>query len=138
VNCIVGQDPLFTSSHYQLDSLSPAINQGIASALPPDIFDLDDDNDVFEPSPFAIDGMPRIQACVPDMGVHELPQTHRVISGTPTSGIYSAEHAIISDAMINSPQVVEFHAGNYVELIDSFSVELGAVFDIYIGPCDSN
>jgi predicted outer membrane repeat protein len=50
---------------------SPCINAGDNSALPADISDLDGDGDPNEPIPFDINGKPRIQGGIVDIGAYE-------------------------------------------------------------------
>jgi len=50
---------------------SPCINAGDNSAIPVDEFDLDDDGDSNEPTPFDIDGKPRILNGTVDVGAYE-------------------------------------------------------------------
>lgn len=59
---------------YRLGAGSPCIDAGDNAAVPPDLFDLDDDGNVTEPAPFDLDGQPRF---VDD------PATPNTGSGTP-------------------------------------------------------
>ena len=47
----------------------------------------------------------------------------------------SAMISIQSNGTVISPNVVDFHAGDNIELLDGFEVEIGAVFHAYISPC---
>ena len=79
----LGQDPLFVDPNgpdrkagtldddFRLQPGSPCRNAGDNSALPPDMADLDKDGDLNEPIPFDLDGRPRIQNGVVDLGAYE-------------------------------------------------------------------
>ncbi len=54
-----------------LGGASPCVNAGRNSMLPQDTCDLDGDGDTNEPTPFDLDGNPRVRGCVADMGVCE-------------------------------------------------------------------
>jgi len=56
---------------YRLQPTSPAINAGRNAAVPPDIFDLDEDGNVAEPLPVDLDGDPRVEETQVDMGAYE-------------------------------------------------------------------
>ncbi len=65
------------------------------------------------------------------------PQTLN-ITGTPPSGDYQADSAIVSDATIQTPKVVAYKAGTEINLTPNFGVQLGAEFDAIIAPCASS
>jgi len=52
------------------------------------------------------------------------------------SGSFQAGSYITSDATVNSIDIVDFHAGDYVELLSNFEVEGGASFEAYIEGCN--
>jgi len=78
-----GSNPLFIDSNgldgqvgteddnLRLSIGSPCINSGRNEALLLDIMDLDEDDDVNEPIPFDLDGKPRIQNGIVDIGAYE-------------------------------------------------------------------
>ncbi|GAB5497408.1 MAG: hypothetical protein Phyf2KO_24880 [Phycisphaerales bacterium] len=91
--------PLFVDAaagNYRPAPNSPAIDAGDTALVPPDIFDLDNDGDTTEPTPFDFDGNPRIldDAGTPgfavDIGAYEfqgtscLPDVNNDGSLTPT------------------------------------------------------
>ena len=49
---------------------------------------------------------------------------------------YEAQQEISSDALIVTPDNVDFHAGNFVELMENFEVQLGAAFHAHIAGCN--
>jgi parallel beta-helix repeat protein len=72
----INSDPLFANSDaddldLHLKAESPCIDTGLASALPADAFDLDDDGDTTESVPFDIDSRPRVTGDAVDMGAYE-------------------------------------------------------------------
>ena len=70
----VGDDPKFVDAanrDFHLQSISPAINLGNNTAVPPDTFDLDGDDHRIESTPFDLDGQPRFDGCVIDLGAFE-------------------------------------------------------------------
>lgn len=48
----------------------------------------------------------------------------------------SANIAIESNGTVKSSNNIQFNAGNIIELMEGFTVELGAVFHAYIAPCN--
>ncbi len=57
--------------------------------------------------------------------------------GSPISAIeYEAELELSSDALIVAPNDVEFHAGDFVELMENFEVQIGAAFHAHIASCN--
>ena len=77
----IGLDPVFTDADGPDDTVGtaddnlrprggPTVNNGNASALPPDVSDLDRDGDLSEPTPLDLDGNPRARGAV-DMGPYE-------------------------------------------------------------------
>ena len=56
---------------FHLRSDSPAINAGLNTWLPADVFDLDEDGNVVEPLPVDIDGASRILGSAVDLGAYE-------------------------------------------------------------------
>jgi len=81
---ILDQDPLFVDADgaddvvgtedddVQLQEGSPCIDIGNNAALPPDLFDLDDDGDVTEAIPYDVSGKKdRVKEDVVDLGAHE-------------------------------------------------------------------
>ncbi|MCB0637809.1 MAG: gliding motility-associated C-terminal domain-containing protein [Lewinella sp.] len=74
VNNIFDDDPLFVSpfgDDFHLQDCSPGINTGDNSALPPDLADMDNDNNTGEILPIALDFAARIQGSAVDMGCYE-------------------------------------------------------------------
>jgi hypothetical protein len=70
----INADPLFVqpgTDNVRLSIGSPCINAGSNDALPPDRFDLDGDGNTTEALPVDLDGNPRIQGGVVDMGAYE-------------------------------------------------------------------
>ncbi|HLU46538.1 MAG TPA: hypothetical protein VK116_00590, partial [Planctomycetota bacterium] len=79
----IGDDPLFidirgidevagtTDDDLRLGPSSPCIDAGDTSALPPDVADLDGDDDRGEPTPFDLARRPRVRGVEVDMGAHE-------------------------------------------------------------------
>ncbi|MHC4218202.1 MAG: right-handed parallel beta-helix repeat-containing protein, partial [Planctomycetota bacterium] len=70
----IDEDPLFVqvgTDNVRLSIGSPCVNAGDNAALPLDVFDLDGDGDTSEPLPVDLDGNPRVQAVVVDMGAYE-------------------------------------------------------------------
>lgn len=68
--------PLFTdheNGDFSLDPNSPCINKGNNQALPPDVLDLDGDNDSLESISIDYQGNPRISDTIVDMGAIEAP-----------------------------------------------------------------
>jgi hypothetical protein len=53
-------------------TVSPCVNAGRTSELPPDMTDLDNDSNTDELMPVELDGSARVSACVVDMGPFEL------------------------------------------------------------------
>jgi len=53
-----------------------------------------------------------------------------------STGTYEAGLTLTSDATINSPDDVRFHAGDYVELENNFEVGIGASFEAFIQGCN--
>ncbi len=80
---ILDADPLFVDAdgpdniigtvddNARLQNGSPAINAGSNAALPRDEQDLDNDGDTAEPLPLDLDGDPRVQGGMVDMGAYE-------------------------------------------------------------------
>lgn len=67
-------DPLFVDPNngdYHVAAGSPAIDAGDNAALPPDTYDLDNDGDTAEPLPLDLDGNPRVQNGIVDIGAYE-------------------------------------------------------------------
>lgn len=58
------------------------------------------------------------------------------VSNPMTAGEYKAELELSSDALIVAPDVVDFHAGNFVELLENFEVQQGASFLAHILGCN--
>jgi hypothetical protein len=70
----IDADPLFVGpGDYRLRALSPAREAGNNAAVPPDVFDVDGDLDLTEPTP-DLNGNPRINGTV-DMGAYEGSET---------------------------------------------------------------
>lgn len=70
----IDADPLFVqpgTDNLRLAFGSPCLNAGSNAALPPDNFDLDVDGDMTEPISLDLDGEPRIQDGVVDLGAFE-------------------------------------------------------------------
>jgi hypothetical protein len=82
----IDEDPQFVDQagdDYRLGPGSPCIDAGDNTAVPPDDFDLDDDGDTDEPTPFDLDGNPRFvddpdtddtgkgESPIVDMGAYE-------------------------------------------------------------------
>ena len=79
-----GDDPLFIDADgadnitgtedddLRLSAGSPCFDAGDNTVLPPDIADLDDDDNTAEPTPLDLDGNPRIINGTVDMGAYEL------------------------------------------------------------------
>jgi hypothetical protein len=57
--------------NYRLQPTSAAIDAGLNALVPPDIFDLDGDDDTSEPLPYDLDIEPRIEGGRVDMGAYE-------------------------------------------------------------------
>ncbi|MEM8598541.1 MAG: T9SS type A sorting domain-containing protein [Bacteroidota bacterium] len=55
----------------RLQTGSPALDAGAASALPPDTYDLDGDGDTDEPLPLDVLLLPRVSDAAPDLGAYE-------------------------------------------------------------------
>lgn len=53
-----------------------------------------------------------------------------------SSGIYQMNNDIRSNSEVNAPMDVRYHAGNCILLESGFDVELGAIFEAKITPCD--
>jgi hypothetical protein len=67
----INTDPLFVAVaaiDFRLQSTSPCIGQGLRTALPPDIADLDWDGNTTEPTPLDLGGNPLGTATNVDMG----------------------------------------------------------------------
>ena len=62
----------------------------------------------------------------------------RQVAGQIGSSINRASNKVTSDATIVSNAVVDFHAGNCIELQAGFEVQLGGEFDAYILGCLSD
>jgi len=59
-----------------------------------------------------------------------------LVSNPISSGEYEAELELSSDAIIVAPDDIEFHAGNFVELLENFEVKLGAALHAHIAGCN--
>ncbi len=85
-----GDDPLFTDAtvgDYRLSAGSPCIDAADNTTLPDDVYDLDGDEDTFEPIPFDLGGYERLlddpatedtgygDAPIVDIGAHEFLET---------------------------------------------------------------
>jgi hypothetical protein len=57
------------------------------------------------------------------------------VSGSPASGLYRAADSITSDAMIQTGRVVDFRAGQSIELQANFEVKLNGEFEMSIEDC---
>jgi predicted outer membrane repeat protein len=70
----IDADPCFVDANngdYHLLVDSPCIDTGDNNSIPSDFVDLDNDGDTNEPTPFDLDGNPRIMNYVVDMGTYE-------------------------------------------------------------------
>ncbi|MCA9295796.1 MAG: hypothetical protein KC983_04750, partial [Phycisphaerales bacterium] len=72
---IISADPLFTNpaaNNLHLMPASPCVDAGAAALREPDTLDLDDDNDLAEPTPVDCDFAPRLLAAEVDLGAYEV------------------------------------------------------------------
>ncbi len=68
----IDDDPRFVAAdNARIRGDSPCVDTGDNTAIPPDAFDLDDDGDTAESTPFDLDGDERIAEGVVDMGAYE-------------------------------------------------------------------
>jgi len=58
------------------------------------------------------------------------------VGGTTSAFEYQAELELTSDALIVAPDVVDFHAGDFIELMENFEVQQGAAFHAHIAGCN--
>jgi hypothetical protein len=75
---VIDEDPRFVNAEGGNLSLlpdSPCVDTGDAAALPADVADLDGDEDVTEPTPFDLEGGPRVRGADVDMGAFETAST---------------------------------------------------------------
>ncbi|MHC5002867.1 MAG: hypothetical protein ACYTJ0_07060 [Planctomycetota bacterium] len=87
------RDP--AAGDYRLSVDSPCLDAGSTAALPPDVNDLDGDDDVDEPLPVDLTGGLRVRGPAVDIGAVEL--NEQVLGGTEPDELYGLALAIIDD-----------------------------------------
>ena len=126
---ILDQDPLFVRNpdpgpdgnwgtddddygDLQLLQGSPAIDFGLTSFLPADIWDLDGDGNTTEPLPIDLNGDVRVQGASVDLGAYEGPGVVQNVPGVPSRSVLRAYPNPATDVLFIES------SGESVEIVD--------------------
>ncbi len=93
----IGADPQFADADGRLAAGSPCVDTGNLTLLPADVADLDGDSDTGEPTPFDLDGNPRVVGGDVDMGAYEVDSNERptAVAGDPIA-IHAGETVLLN------------------------------------------
>lgn len=103
---------------------SPAIDAGDNLAVPPDLFDLDDDLDTAEPLPIDLDGNPRFQGVgaepIVDLGAYEFQDQPSTVEevGEALEDSATEEFTDAIDEILSNPEIPDSAADSVQDALD--------------------